>query len=287
MGISHRNAFSLEIVFMINIYSICVLILTLFSCSKHKIEGELYSSFQIPKVVNTSIPDSITKVKFHEEHLSYTHMPFVGKFIFQDEIDINSRTWYHQILDDLKVDDYSWIKNDSLDANGLEIVPDYSQTVYYNVRDSMSLAYYPVFLVNLTSPFKVWTGKDFRVRGIQEAYHQEYHRWLPIEYSGNEYEMCGNGYMYLVINPHEFVVILLPKYSGSFNTSLRVRIENGSTTYVSKPFFGNIDGGQFGIDTSTFHNHYLENADTKELLEIFLGADFSKTYSKSVFIAED
>jgi hypothetical protein len=245
-------------------------------------EGELSRPFQIPKVINSSIPDSISKSAFHEEKLSYTYIPFVGKFKIQDEIDINENTWYSQVLDDLKVEDYSWTTNDSLDANGLEIIPDYSQSVYYNVRDSLSLAYYPVFLANLTSTLKVWTGKDFRVCGIQEAYHHVYHRWLPVEYSGNEYDMCGSGYMYIVIKPQEFAVILVPKYSGNLNTSIRIRIKNGSTIYVSKPFSGNIERGQFGIDTSTVHNYYLKKADTKELLEIFLGADFSKIYSKSV-----
>jgi hypothetical protein len=82
-------------------------------------EGELSRPFQIPKVINSSIPDSISKSAFHEEKLSYTYIPFVGKFKIQDEIDINENTWYSQVLDDLKVEDYSWMENP------LKLTPDF------------------------------------------------------------------------------------------------------------------------------------------------------------------
>ncbi|HMR88979.1 MAG TPA: hypothetical protein PKD51_12535 [Saprospiraceae bacterium] len=205
--------------------------------------------------------DTINSKLYKEESISEVFPIFAGKFKFHDSIDVNPKT-----IQKVKQDDYlggysSIGLSDSFDVNGLEIYIDYDKSVQYTrffEYDSTNYIYYPVYFVNSTNSKKVFFGKDRYVFGIQEARDKkEFGIWLPIESRG--FDFCGNGHWGLIVHPKEYVVVLMKKYFGNYQTEMRVRFEVGENIFVSKPFTGRINEKQFSIKDSSFIQ--------KELLE--------------------
>src|SRR6187401_167852 len=101
------------------------------ACSKPKSQTETPVQFKIPIVYDSSIPVSIKKELFNEEYMSGGGPIVAGKFNFQDTVDISRKNRTNELFSEMKMYDNSWSKNDSLDINGFDIIPDYQQTLYY------------------------------------------------------------------------------------------------------------------------------------------------------------
>ena len=247
---------------------------TLISCQSNNDKNEL-AVFKPPQIINTQFNDSIESIPYQAKSITEVFPSFVGKFKFQEEIDINPEKRDTTIYKDF-IDEYSRSGlTDSLGINGLELIVDYYNSVkynrYYQYGDSTLYDHYPVYFVNSTKTDKVFYGKDSYVFGIQEAVDKsKYGEWRPIE--GRGFDFCGNGHWGLIIHPQEFILVLMRKYEGDYATNMRVRFEVGDNIFVSRPFNGRINESQFSIQDSSYLKQRLRETDGKAATWLFYGA---------------
>jgi hypothetical protein len=250
-----------------------IVIGTLISCQSNSDKCEL-AEFEVPQIINTQFNDSTKSIPYQAEFITEVFPSFVGKFKFQKEIDINPENRDTTIYKDF-IEEYSRRRlTDSIDINGLELIVDYDNSVKYNryyQYDSSLHDHYPVYFVNSTKTDKVFYGKDSYVFGIQEAVDKgKYGEWRPIE--GRGFDFCGNGHWGLIVHPNEFVLVLMRKYEGDYETKMRVRFEVGDNIFVSRPFNGRINESQFSIRDSSYLEQRLQETDGKAATWLFYGA---------------
>lgn len=151
---------------------------------------------------------------------------------------------------------------------------DYESSVKYNrnyQNDSTLYDHYPVYFVNSTNTDKVFFGKDSYAFGIQEAIAKEkYIIWRPIE--GRGYDFCGNGHWGLIVHPREFVLVLMRKYEGDYETELRVRFKVDENIVISRPFKGRINVSQFSVRDGSYIEKELQETDGKAATWLFYGS---------------
>jgi hypothetical protein len=246
---------------------------TLISCQPTSEKSEL-TVFKSPQIVNSQLNDSIKSTLYQAEYVSEVFPTFVWKFKFQEEIDINPEKRDTTVYKDF-IDKYSRRGlTDSLGINGLELIVDYDNSVKYNryyQYDSSLYDHYPVYFVNSTQTDKVFYGKDSYVFGIQEAVDNiKYGEWRPIE--GRGFDFCGNGRWGLIVHPQEFILVLMRKYEGDYETKMRVRFEVGENIFVSRPFKGRINEHQFSIQDSSYLEKRLQETNGKAATWLFYGA---------------
>lgn len=215
--------------------------------------------------------DSIKKNQFEFDYLTTTYPTFIGKFRFNDSIDINPKkrdtSLYndtHKSINDIK----------QISQSGLELIVDYQTTIlhnWFNDQNSTYFSHYPLYLVNSTDSDKILFGKDGHLFGIQEAQDKDaYNSWKPIEAKG--WDFCGNGHWSLIIKPNEFGLVLMPKYKGDYKTNLRARIKNGDNIIVSNSYKGVINKSQFKIKDSSYIQRRLNKSNGLDAFSIFYGA---------------
>ena|SRR6218665_3388964 len=104
--------------------------------------------------------------------------------------------------------------------------------------------YFTAYLINTSDSTFHATRQDFSLIMVQEALNEE-GKWKPIEHW--IYSTCGNSYMSpLELLPGKYVMIPIKKYTGSFQTKFRLKMQqNDSITFYSETFEGSIDKGQF------------------------------------------
>src|SRR5690606_25952649 len=93
----------------------------------------------------------------------------------------------------------------------------------------------PVFITNNSKDTIFLDYQDLNAFIIQEAM-DENGNWKPIEYW--QYSWCGNSYDATGLLPNQFIVIKINKYSGNFETLLRVKLLNAKKVYYSNTFKG-------------------------------------------------
>lgn len=252
------------------------LIFIIFLSCQSNLENDGNTVFVKPEVSNSRFNDSLKSIKYKANAVSSIYPTFAGKYSFAKSIDINREKRYTQTSNrDFIRGKYKIGLGDSIDVNGFEIIVDYEQTVKHNPfykHDSTLYAYYPVFFVNSTKTDKIFLGKDGYAFGIQEALDN--YKWKPIEGRGVIY--CGNGHFGLLVHPQEFVVILMRKYKGDFETRIRVRFKVGESIYVSKPFKGTINYNQFSIPDSSYFGQRLKETNSNAATWLFYGAEPKK-----------
>lgn len=249
------------------------IILMLFGCSsKRQADTSTRDRFKLPVIIQKKA--SGTVAYFTEENVVEVWPKFIGQFKFTDSI------YYYgeeEKRERRTQDQYLWEQKaftfDTLSADGLQVFPDYESSVIYKDKDVDTGAhfFYPVYIVNETMESKVFIGKDSYVFAIQEALDtSDYSRWYAIE--GRGFDFCGNGYFRRKIQPGEFVMFLFPKYSGSENTLLRVRVKVGEDLIISKPFKGVINQNQFSIKKGDWYYDQLKKSKEAAANWMFYGA---------------
>jgi hypothetical protein len=198
------------------------------------VESVTVPKFKMP-ILKVGKQDNFPKTFFTANNISRVFPRVMGKFKFADTV---------SVFED-KVEK-GWrmsIPRDSMpDFNGFELKVDYAHEIYLPQYNQDTLyAYYPVYFINSTQTNKVFFGKDSYTFGIQEAL-QGYSDWLPIERKG--FDFCGNGHWQMIVEPGEFILVLMRKYKGSETTYLRVKFRMGASTYVSEGFKGQISPEQ-------------------------------------------
>ena len=194
--------------------------------------------FKKPYIIQTVSTDSIKYTPVCDYVTPYDPH-FIGKYQFSDSVKFKR----------LSKDSFSWERSHyNISSDGFEIVPDYSSNVFKKYYyDKFYFCYYPVYIINRTPEMKMFIGKDSHGFGIQEAENGIF-SWNPIECQ--MYDFCGNGYFGVKVYPHEYVVLLFPKYAGNYKTNMRVRVVIGDNIYVSQPFEGLINRKQFHLKDS-------------------------------------
>lgn len=228
--------------------------------------------FKSPEIINTQFNESIKSIPYQAEFVSEVFPSFIGKFKFQEEIDINPEKRDTSFDKDFVYAPRE--QTDSLDVNGLELIVDYDISVKYNRYyglDSSLYNHYPVYFVNSTKSDKVFYGKDSYVFGIQEALDEKkFGKWRPIE--GRGFDFCGNGRWGLIVHPQEFILILMRKYEGDYNTDMRVRFEVAENIFVSRSFKGIMNKSQFSIQDGSYFEQKLQETDGRAATWLFYGA---------------
>lgn len=247
--------------------------LVIVSCSPQKEDKEA-KEFKLPRVINSNVADTVKLIPFEANGVSEVFPKFAGKYRFQDEIDINPTRVDTTLENDIV---HSYAAFDTLDVNGFEVIVDYETSVkfeeYYGHESPLAPnEYFPVYFVNSTNSNKLFLGKDGYVFGIQEAFFEDekYRGWQPIEARG--FDFCGNGHWGLIIRPQEFAVVLMRKYTGDYETGLRVRLVLDESTIVSKPFKGRVSKKQYTIPDSSYLEERLQETNGKAAAWLFYGA---------------
>lgn len=234
-------------------------------------------NFNIPIVVQGLSKDTFEFAK--SDFLSEARFLFYGKYKFTDTL---------KLLENFKQDttywkDFIWDPrpirlDDSLMTDGFQIFADYKTTIHHKDRYlPKGLFYFPVYVVNETSRTKLFFGKDSHILGLQEAVDTtDYEYWHPIDYKG--FDFCGNGEYALKIHPGEFVMFLVPKYSGNEQGKMRVRLEIGESVYLSKSFIGTFNREQFILKKETWIYDRLKDEKGATIQYILFGA-IPKGYS--------
>lgn len=226
---------------------IYIFIALIFSaCSSKQNQKSLEAGrFKLPVIIQGINTDTVKA--FDVKEMQEIFPSLIGKYKFGDTVNFSKRMQLP-----ISEKDYLWevrnaYKSDSLSSDGLQIIPDYKTSVAYAKGEPANHLYFPVYIINETNEPKIFFGKDEHGFAIQEAIDtSDYSLWHPIEAQG--YDFCGNGCFRKKLNPKEFLVFLMPKYSGSYNTSLRIRFRIGENVFISKEYPGTINATQFEID---------------------------------------
>ncbi|SFQ83354.1 hypothetical protein [Hymenobacter arizonensis] len=209
------------------------------------------------------------------ERIRGVNPPFVGRFPFASRIALEhpDRVGPEEHLTDFAR--YRVLEDSStLGTDGLEIAADYGQSVVYQKPGNFGpyahlfppRRTFPVYVANTSRHRKLLYGKDRWVFAIQEAKDRN-GQWRPIESKGPDF--CGNGRWVLKLRPGQMGVFLMDKYSGAYQTLLRVRLQNGDSRYVSAPYKGQIDERQFAL--SATERQRLEESDGA-IQQLYFGA---------------
>jgi len=238
------------------IRTLIILFILVTGCSTKQHQKLLTSNkFNIPVIIQRGNIDTVKA--FEAECMQGVYPKLIGKFKFGDTINFSGLP--QQAISEKE---YLWevqniLNSDSLSSDGLQIIPDYNTSVVFSDFGPVKHLYFPVYIVNETYEPKIFFGKDRHGFAIQEAIDtSDYDLWHPIESAG--YDFCGNGWFRKKLNPKEFLLFLLPKYSGSETTSLRIRFRIGQNTFILKSFPGIINRKQFDIDKKDWMYSYLK-----------------------------
>lgn len=209
------------------------------------------------------------------ERIQEVYPPFVGRFRFTSRIALEQPDQLDSTEHLTDFARYIMLKDSSsLGTDGLEIAADYTQSVVYQKPgDFGGYAYlypprntFPVYVANTSPRRKLLYGKNQRVFAIQEAKDRT-GEWRPIESEGPDF--CGNGRWVTKLRPGQMGVFLMDKYRGTYQTFLRVRLQNGDSRYVSAPYKGQIDERQFTL--SARERQRLEESDGA-IQQLYYGA---------------
>src|ERR1700757_421883 len=140
-------------------------------------------------------------------------------------------------------------------TDGFELFVDNNSELYIRNPDrGESGIYFPVYIVNQTKSPKFFYGHDYSIYAIQEALDSN-KIWRPIECIGRGF--CGVGAWRMKVFPNEFISVLFAKYTGTYQTKLRVRIRNGDNVLITNSYDGKINYFQF---IPMFANGLKENS---------------------------
>lgn len=126
---------------------------------------------------------------------------------------------------------------------GIAVDPD-SQEEYYGGYMGMA-----VYLFNTSKDTAFFDAQDSRLELKMQA-KDEKGKWQDIEYLPSSW--CGNSYHTLYLPPESYWDFVIPKFTGSFNTQIRIvgsywpRFgEREKIMLKSNSFFASINPGQF------------------------------------------
>lgn len=224
-----------------------IYLLFLCSCNTNSEKNDTKNvGFKFPVTIQQTKFDSLEL--WESDRINEVFPKFIGQYKFTDTVNFDDER-ERRNFDEKQ---YRWEQKvyefDTLSSDGLQIYTDYNKTVfskyYYDAKKGS--VFFPVYIVNETTEPKIFVAKDSYVFAIQEAVDtSDYNSWYAIEAKGSDF--CGNGVFRRKLLPKEFIVFLMPKYSGTDTTYMRTRVKIGENTIVSKPYKGCFDKKQFTV----------------------------------------
>lgn len=199
-------------------------------------------SQNLPVVKYTSLSQKdISDCYFEKPQTWFREIQYVGRI--KDTINIIQEQSSRNFKTIIPKDNY-WKLYSSNCENCISIQIDTSQLVSmkslaWRKRKVITKYYpsYPVFIKNKTdSLIKIGFGSNVNI--LAEALDTD-NLWKPIE--GYFHFDCGTGLESIHLMSEEVACILFPKYSGSFNTKIRLRLNDN----ISEAFNGTINPSQF------------------------------------------
>lgn len=238
-------------------------------------------AFHLPFIKHSAIPRTYQYV-FHD-YLKPGNSVYLGKFKWCDTLQIPEDVISYQSCKEEREFEFLWKGMDEkFKTDGFELVPDYNSIIFYSniPMDGYSneeyCTYYPVYLVNTTSECRYLVLRKNRVFAFQEAanpYAILNNEFLPIEYNPEDYSEAGKSA--IKVMPGEFIFFIVPRYMGSYETKIRVRVYNYDNVIVSYPFPGQINFRQFLAEPGTGLEKIIAEEDvnfSRFLRFMFLGA---------------
>ncbi|WP_276135082.1 hypothetical protein [Polluticoccus soli] len=225
----------------------CLLILCA-ACSPRR-DCENKPAFRIP-FIKTAYASNAVHIK-PVDSCSRNLGMFSGKFRFADTIVLSGKRRY---LSDSDFVEYGIDSERASDGLQLAVAN------HAVVPGDSNRSCYPVFVFNETSSRKMLDIAS-GINAIHEALDSS-GIWRPIEYNAKmEMLLCGTGAGAVLIRPQEFAVFYMPRYTGSYRTSLRVRLYTNEHVYLSPPFTGRINYSQFYLSkVSLPHAHFFHRS---------------------------
>ena len=231
------------------------------------IQADAPRQFAIPQFQQAN--DSLNEHLAHRDHLDAAWVSYVGKFKFNSKVDLKNERDSMPPGDFIDEGAAMMRSRDSVSTVGLQLMMDYQTTFMLEDPFLKMDAQYPVYLYNETSGPKVLWGKDSRLFAIQEALDAS-GIWRPIE--GQPFDFCGNGRWGTVIHPGEFAVFGMVKYSGDYETKIRVRLVNGNSVYTSQPVKAKINYAQFKLEPDGYFSKNLNEDPVQAIQHWFYGS---------------
>ncbi len=194
---------------------------------------------------------------------------FKGVFEFADSILVGSD--YNEVVKSLHQNSCdNKISNQS--AGGLEVFLSESVVIHDAVHLRWGSLYYPVFIINPTRSKKtLYPIIDSEIRGIQEAMDST-DKWRPINFCSIDICSDTHDFRSAEINPYHYTLALTPKYDGSFQTKIRLRVQIGENIYVSNEIDGSVDYSQFYFDKKSFEHYLMTDFPGQSTASLFLGS---------------
>jgi hypothetical protein len=99
-----------------------------------------------------------------------------------------------------------------------------------------------LLLVNASGAPVAFDASDSRLSIVQEARAAD-GTWKPIEYLPRSW--CGNSYHRVTLPDQHYWQFVAPRYSGTFPTMLRFRLDRPNQPLLSNSFAGSVNDAQF------------------------------------------
>ena len=127
---------------------------------------------------------------------------------------------------------------------------------FYSAIKIMEDEFNYFFLFNTTNKPKSFRCEDGQPKMIQEAQDNK-GVWRPIEYW--RLSTCGMSHQTCSIEPNEYTFYKIRKYSGDFETKLRVKYRIDDVINYSPEFKGIINKKQFNIPSTNIREDQFLN----------------------------
>lgn len=223
--------------------------------------------FRIPVIIQQ--PDTGSVVKRNVDHVIESSFYIYGKFPFKDSIAFIPTRLKNVIPADDLIHEYSRPKiEDTLATDGFQLFIDAASTLHFKVYDTEEY-YIPLYVVNETNRTKVFIGKDNHAFGLIEAVDTTIYDWKPI--TCDQFDFCGNGYLGIKVHPGEFVLCLIPKFTGNHQGRMRIRLKMGESLYVSSFYSGTFNYSQFEIKKGTWPYDVMKEKPDAAIPSSFFG----------------
>lgn len=251
---------------MTYIFTCSLICILLFHCTYFS--NELVSKLigNLPRV-KSNVSASKTSA-LNPTSLIRSSFPILGHSMSLDtqEINVLSTNWGYLDSDELyRIDNNSLLFIiDTHQIIGHEYYVNFSDThtvnsiekisidTVKNVAFKYSLKFYPLFIINNSDSLTHVLLQDRSLIAILEGIDKN-GKWVPLQFHVGSF--CGNSYNHEPLPPHNFLLSLIPMFTGNYKTQLRLKIKNKDMILYSNTFQGSVSLGQFD-DTKLNIQHY-------------------------------
>ncbi len=136
-------------------------------------------------------------------------------------------------------------RNDSLEIINYE-------REYKEMKEKLLNTHYemiPVYVYNSSGRTQVIENPHYHggLHLLVEAKDED-NVWKPVEYFEQFNSLCGTGHVNYSLKSGQFIVAGIKKYSGTFETKLRLKLRSSDSFFYSEEFKGSVNKNQFNTE---------------------------------------